>query len=107
MEVQLLFGVAYNSFSLLVMKLYVPRENNTFENLIIINSSHLTPSHAILPIPRYLFHPTTLHYADPLASCDPLPVELDALLLFLAAICQAGIAALPAGAPVLNGLLRP
>jgi hypothetical protein len=50
-------------------------------------------------------------YAAPLASCDPLPVPVvftELELLFPAANCHEGIAARPAGAPVLNGVpLRP
>ena len=43
----------------------------------------------------------------PLASCDPLPIPLSAgavVLLLAAAICHAGIAALPGGILPPNGL---
>ena len=50
-------------------------------------------------------------YAEPVASGDSLPaagVFTELELLFAAAICQAGMAAVRGGAPVLNGLeVRP
>ena len=66
-----------------------------------------TPQRAQLQTRRtFPIHQDLFSQAPPVASCELPPVLVleEVAVLLAAAICHAGIAALPDGAPVLNGL---